>query len=278
MINDRLSLTLPPTDRWLRLLDTAARAYWNELGFSEPLQDMLAGSLNEAGEEFVRICRERGIEETFEVVLDLKDEAAVIQFVYDRRVPLNPLETENYEVPASLDDIEAPDMDSLWLHLIKRRMDRVFFSLEGARRSLQMMKYRREEGKTRQLWVMGLAPALRTDLKLELQLSATGGDSLPEGLLRDPRSGTVLRLDQGSAYIVGRLDGETAFQDIYLDYIDRIGMTSPQRFALLYERLESLDMLARPGDRPEGRFQRIARRVLNPSVSLPDADRFMDRI
>lgn len=277
MFNDRLTLTLPPTDRWLQLLDTAARAYWNELGFSEPLQDMLAGSLNEAGEEFVRICREQNIEETFEVVLDLRDEAAVIQFVYDRRVPLNPLETENYEVPSSLDDIEAPDMDALWLHLIKRRMDRVFFSLEGTRRSLQMMKYRRGEGKTRQLWVMGLAPALRAGLTLELQASAHGGE-FPEGLLRDPRSGAVLHLDAGSAFIVGRMDGETAFQEIYMDYIDHIGVTSPQRFALLYERLESMDMLARPGDAHEGRFQRVARHVLNPRVSLPDADGFMERL
>ena len=124
---------------------------------------------------------------------------------------------------------------------------------------------------------MGLAPALRADLMLELQASAHGGE-FPEGLLRDPRSGAVLHLDAGSAYIVGRMDGETAFQDIYMDYIDRIGVTSPQRFALLYERLESMDMLARPGDASEGRFQRIARHVLNPRVSLPDADGFMERL
>lgn len=279
MVNqDRLSLILPPSERWLRILDTAAREYWTELGFAEQLRDMLAGSLNEAGEEFIRICRERGIDETFEVVLDFREEAAIIQFVYDCRVPLNPLETENYEVPFSLDETESPDLDSLWLHLIKRRMDRVFFSLEGSRRSLRMVKYRRDEGKTRRLWVMGLAPRLRDGIRLELSSPAPESTAFPEGLLRDTRNGTVLRLDPGSAFIVCRMDGATAFQDIYLEYIDRMGMTSPQRFALLYERLESQDLLAREGERPEGRLQRAARLILSPRLSIPEADRLMDRV
>jgi putative peptide zinc metalloprotease protein len=261
------------------LVDSAARMYWEELGFAEPLRDMLGGSLNEACEEFIRVCRERGIEETFEVTLDFLDGAAIIRLSYDSRVPLNPLETEEYEVPASPDDLDSLNMDSLWLHLIKRRMDRVFFRVEGSRRCLQMMKYRREEGKARQLWVMGLSPRLRSGLKLELEPAGAESSIVRGGLLLDDRSGAALKLDPGSAFIVQRLDGKTTFHDIYLEYIDRVGMVSPKQLALLFERLEAQNMLERESA-PErgGRFRRLAQRVINPGFVIPQADRFIGRL
>lgn len=277
MFQDHISIVLPPSERWMHLVDSSARMYWTELGFAEPLRDMLAGSLNEACEEFIRVCRAHGIEDTFEVSLDFRDEAAIIRLSYDGRIPLNPLATEDYEVPASVDDLDSLDMDSLWLHLIKRRMDRVFFSVEGSRRCLQMMKYRREEKKARQLWVMSLSPRLRSDLKLELEPIAEGSSALSGSLLLDPRSGAALKLDPGSTFIVQRLDGKTTFHAIYLEYIDTVGMVSPKQLTLLFERLEAQNMLEREGA-PEqgGRFRRIMQKAINPNFTIPHADRFIE--
>ncbi len=273
MFHDHISIVLPPSERWMHLVDATARMYWTELGFAEPLRDMLGGSLNEACEEFIRVCHAQGIEEVFEVILDFRDEAAIIRLSYDSRVPLNPLETEDYEVPASSDDLDSIDLDSLWLHLIKRRMDRVFFSVEGSRRCLQMMKYRREESKARQLWVMGLSPRLRSDLNLELEPVAAESSSPPGSLLLDSRSGAALKLDPLSTFIVRRLDGKTTFHDIYLEYIDRVGMVSPKQLALLYERLEAQNMLEREGaPEKENRFRRLMQAAINPNFTIPRAD------
>jgi putative peptide zinc metalloprotease protein len=142
-----------------------------------------------------------------------------------------------------------------------------------------MMKYRREENKARQLWVMGLSPRLRSGLKLELEPVAEGASAPPGSLLLDPGSGAALKLDPVGTFIAQRLDGKTTFHEIYLEYIDRVGMISPKQLALLYERQEEHAMLQREGDAERvGRLRRIMQAAINPNFTIPRADDLVQRV
>jgi putative peptide zinc metalloprotease protein len=273
MSPDRVTLVLAPEGRWLALVDVAVRQYAATMDFSEPLQDMIVCSLLEACEELIRVCGEKGVEENYEVSLDCRGEAVISQITYSGRIALNPQEVGNYDKPSAEQSLDAVELDAFWLYLIKKRMDRVFFRVDGARRVLEMVKYHREAGKARQFWVMGLAPRLREDLHLHLQ-TAEPDEELPRGsLLQDPQTGAVLQLDAGGTFVAQRLDGKRTFHEIYLEYIDRFGMISPQRLAQIFEALEEAGMVEGPGRRPPpSRARRVFRRLLNPSFSIPHAD------
>lgn len=271
MTSTTVRLTLFPDLRLLRLVDQAAREYLNAFEFPPSLVEMLANSLSEACEELLRVCGEQAVCETFEVCFDFQDEAAVFQVIYSSQVDLSPHEVPVYSAPTAQTDETA--LDALWLHLIKARMDRVRFRVEGARRVFEMTKYRRSETQARQFWVMGLIPKLRKDIVLhptEDQLTAGKTTGL---LLQDPVAGVVLKLGSADAFIVQHFDGKTTFHEIYLDYVNQIGMIAPRRLAQLYETLEHAGMLAGTGARPQANQMQVwLRRVLAPQFSIPHAD------
>jgi putative peptide zinc metalloprotease protein len=267
-----LTLRLPPEDRWLPLAEAAVRLVGREGDLSEVLVDMAASSLLEACEEYVRVAGSAGVADPLELGLEVTDEALVLRLDYGESVPLNPHETGSYTAPNLADDDPTARMDALWLHLIRRRMDRVRFTMAGDRRCLEMVKYRREQGKDRRFWLMGLAPALAPGVALSLQPGGTASDLPTGGLLQAGEGGSVITLDSVGAFVASRLDGRCQFQEIYMEYVDRVGMISPAKLASIFEGLESAGMLAGSrGAQPQG-WRRLVRKLLNPTLTLPHAD------
>ena len=214
--------------------------------------------------------------------LDCKGGAVAADLEYSARIPLNPHRTEDYEVPdAPGADQPGPDaqtmdaarldalnMDVLWLHLIKRRMDRVRFLVRGPRHVLRMIKYRRQEGKERQAWILAVTPLLRPGLELHLDDPEA---EHPSSVLQSAGSG-VLKLGPSETFAVQRMDGQRSFQDIYMEHIDELGLVSPDALARLYESLESMGMLADGAGGTGSRLARLARKAFNPDISIPRAD------
>lgn len=138
--------------------------------FSPELEEMCASSVMEACEEIASRAEQAGIDEPLTLQLDCKGGAIVIDIACSARIALNPHETEDYELPDEDTSLDAVDMDTLWLHMIKRRMDRVRFMVQGARHVLRMIKYRRDAGREKQAWVMTITPELRQGVVLLLAL------------------------------------------------------------------------------------------------------------
>jgi len=273
--SNRITLTLPLYETWLCYVEESLRRYGEHVGFSPALNDMLAGSVMEACEELIRAGKEAGVHDPFDLVLDFKGEAVVIEVNYNGRIPLNPHETEDYEVPDAGSGLDKLDMDALWLHLIKRRMDRVRFSVKGSRHALVMIKYRRGAGKEKQAWVMAVTPALKKGLILHLDDPEA---EHPSSVLQAVGHGT-LKLGPGETFLIRNMDGETSFHELYMAHIDALGMISPKALSGLYERLEANGMLAEPdGDALPNRFRRLCRQCLNPDLTFPYADKMVTRI
>jgi putative peptide zinc metalloprotease protein len=269
MKKERVTLKLPPENKWVPMLAETVRHYSSILDIPDVLCSMISESLIEACEELIRICNEQKMENDYEISLDFNSDAIIVQVIYDGKIPLHPQQTENYEVPDQSDDLDAINLDSLWLHLIKKRMDRVFFKVDGNVQRLQMMKYRRKAENPKQFWVMELAPKLKRNVTLEVQ-AANGASPAGKGaILQNKETGTLLKLDKISTFIVQRLDGNNTFQEIYMDYIDAVGMVSPQRMALIFEKLEQAEMLENSGDDNE---PGILKKIINPNLTFTKAD------
>lgn len=269
-------LILPPREGLLPLAEDALRRLSRHSELTPALEEMLVGSVLEACEELLRASRATGLAQTFELVLDFSPEAAEVAIVYDARIPLNPLLTQPYEVPTVSSDPEDVNVDTLWLHLIKHRMDRVFFEIKGPLQSLRLIKYRRDEGEEKRLWFLGVSPALRTDLNVEF----TGPTDNPGAvLIQDFTSGKVFRFGPTEALALRLMDGQRTLFDIYMQHVEEVGPVSPHRLGVLYETLEAAGMLATP-EELAGRVGRRswAQRLLNPVFSIPRADEVVERV
>lgn len=268
MPDNRITIALPPDGRWLHFAQDSLHRYAVTVGFSDRLEQMCTNSVLEACEELFRLAGECGIREPVRLLLDYKGEAVVIDVEYNARIPLNPQETDEYEVPDQDAELDGLDLGALWLHMIKRRMDRVRFAVRGQRRTLRMIKYRRDAGKERQAWVMAVKPSLRKGLVLHLD---DENAEHPSSMLQAPGRG-ALRLGPSETFLVQRMDGEASFHDLYMAHIDALGLTSPQALAALYEQLENLDMLT-TGEKPQrSLLRRIVRTVITPDFTLKRAD------
>ena len=223
----------------------------------------------------LRKAEETGITDPIDLQLDYKGETIVIDIAYNARIPLNPHETEDYEIPDADAGLEDLDMDTLWLHMIKRRMDRVRFMVQGSRHVLHMVKYRREAGKEKQVWIMTVKPELRKGLILHLDNS---GNEHPASTLQATGTG-VLKLGPSETFIIRNMDGKTSFHDLYMAHIDALGLTSPEILAGLYERLEAMGMLVNPEeDAKNTRFRRVMQKIINPDISIPNADGVVEAV
>jgi putative peptide zinc metalloprotease protein len=93
----------------------------------------------------------------------------------------------------------------------------------------------------------------------------------------------VLKPDKGSTFIIQRLDGRHDFYQIYLEYVDRFGLVSPERISQIFLALEKGDMLAGCEDEdlsPDRvrRLRRGLRALLSPVHSIPHSDRLMSHL
>lgn len=243
--------------------------YSEMIGYSQRLEKMCSSSVMEACEELVSKAAEVGITDPIDLLFNYKGETIVIDIAYNGRIPLNPHKTEEYEIPDADTSLQELDMDTLWLHMIKRRMDRVRFMVQGSRHVLRMVKYRREEGKEKQAWIMSVKPELRQGLILHL---ADEDAEHPACTLQATGMG-VLKLGPSETFIIQNIDGKTSFHDLYMAHIDALGLTSPDMLAGLYEKLEAMGMLSNPDeDTKNTHLRRTLKKIINPNISIPNAD------
>jgi len=279
MNENRMTLTLPSNDRWLPLAEDATRRYVKLLKFPKALEDMITLSVLEACEELLRLSREVGIFSDYSLTLDFQGEAVSVEISYNGKIPLNPHLTDDYEVPdpsEGLDSMDPSGLDSLWLHLIRKYMDRVFFQVKGGIHVLRMLKYRRSEGEELRLWVLGLSPALREKLNVEW-IKRDG--TLQGGLLQDLESQKVLRLGPREAFVVWRMDGRTTLYEIYLECVEALGPFAPHGISALFEALEAAGMLVNSRVAlKKGKVRTILGRILNPAFSIPHPDEVVTAI
>ncbi len=275
-VEEAVRLQLPPRESLLPLAEDALRRLSRHHGLTTVLEDMLVGAALEACEELLRAGRAANLERPFELVLDFDAQAAEVALVYDSRIPLNPHLTEPYEVPAASAAPEGINLDTLWLHLIKHRMDRVFFEVKGPESLLRLVKHRRDEGEEKRLWFLGMAPALRPGLNLQY----SGPERAPGAvLIQDFDSGKVFRFGPLEALAIRLMDGQRTLYDIYLALVEESGAISPHRLGLLYEALESAGMLAVPeGPAGAARPRPWRQRLLNPVFSIPRADAVVETV
>ena len=146
--------------------------------------------------------------------LDFKGEAVIIEIEYSGRIPLNPYETENYEIPDGATDLDDVNVDALWLFMIKKQMDRVFFRGRGKWRILSMMQYRREQGMEKRIWAMSICPKLSRGLNHHLE----------EG--KGDHPGCVLQKGREAALMLGPCE---TFKFECLNCFDRPDQNTPHR-------------------------------------------------
>jgi len=271
-MNNKITLILPPSEKWLTMINETIRHYARLQNFTQQSEDDLTQSLLEACEAFLLMAHEAGIHDDYEISFNFYNDAITVELVYDGKIPLNPHKTGEYEVPESDADIDKINLDVLWLHLIRRRIDRVYFSVRGSKHAFQMIKYHRELGKERRQWVMGLSPMLRKNLRIEFFKAKDG--ATPLGcIIQDPHSENVLKLGPSEAFMIQNMNGENTCHDIYMQHVSELGMISPQRITFLYEKLEAAKLLADPNkENASYRFRKIIRKLINPSFSIPYPD------
>ena len=264
-------LSVQPDEQWLPLMDRAARTYLDVRGFPAKLTDHCLAAITEAAEQMIGLQIARGLRLPFELGLVWEDEAVGIHFMYAASIPLNPHREPEYEVPAAGSSLADVSPEGLWLHMIKRTMDRVFFRLDGSRASLVMVKYYREARHAREAWVLGRRPKLRADLTLEVPPGERGSAFPSSAILHDLRGRSVLKFSRSEAFVAARLDGVRTLRDIYLEHAAELGPLSPHQVRQLYERLEAARLL----DAPAGKAAWGERwgRWLAPVFSLPQPDR-----
>lgn len=259
----------------MRFAQDCLQRYSEMVGFSPALEEMCASSVLEACEELVSKAQEASVPDPIDLHLDFKGETIVIDIAYSARIPLNPHEAEEYEIPDAATGLDDVDMDTLWLHMIKRRMDRVRFMVQGSRHVLRMIKYRRDAGKEKQAWVMTIKPELRKGLVLHLDDTSA---EHPGSTLQATGTG-VLMLSPSQTFIIRNMDGKASFHDLYMAHLDALGLTSPSMLAGLYERLEAMGMLVTPEDGlKKSRMRRLLGKIINPNITIPNADGVVEAI
>lgn len=259
-------IRVKPAFPWVQPVEAAARHYLKARSFPRQLIEQTSAAIVEATEQLIALCNARDAAMPFEVGFIAKDQVVQVHFVYDASIPLNPHQEPDYEVPSTGADADVL-LEGLWLHIIKRTMDRVFFRIDGKRASLVMTKYCRAEHKSRQSWVMGLAPTLRADLAVDHPTDQAGHHPSGDAIIHAPRTKRVLRLSPSDAFILDRLDGTKTLEDIYLEHAVERGPISPDHVQRLYETLEAAGMLENTADKAKGR--ECWRRWLAPVFSIP---------
>lgn len=265
-----IRFTLPCDGQWLTFAQKILTSYSRQVGFSQKLETMVTLSVMEALEELFQ--KAAALPAPSQVCLDLdgRGEAVVIDITYDRSIAFHPHETADWEVPDDLDGLDEQGMETLWLHLIKKRMDRVCFMTRGKTCTFRMAKYRREQGRETQAWIMAVRPKLRPEVVIHLD---DPEKEFPSSVIQQPGMG-VLRLGPSETFLVRAMDGQTSFHDLYMAHVEALGLVSPAALVALYEQLENKKMLA--GETPEKQGLAAAvKKIINPDLVVPASDRIV---
>lgn len=276
-----MKLSIPCEARWIPLLEGLVQKFCESYEFPAPLIANITQSTLETFEYLVAHVTESPFQSEIQLGLSLQDQAVVVEVTYDQSLTM---ELEKSDLDHSPDpDLTQPaeselNRKTIWLDLVKARMDRIFLRVEGKQRTICMMKYWRSEKQMKRFWLMGLAPALAPEVILDIHHDDDGEPVT--GLLHNMTSRQVLKLDQSTTFIVQRLDGKHEFYDIYLEYIDRFGLVSPERMSQIFLSLEKAGMLAGGGNQEISPAQspawwRWLKKVLRPVHSIPQADQMM---
>ncbi len=264
-----ISISVKPEFTWVRTLEDTVRSYLTARDFPGKLIEQTSAAVVEAAEQLIALCNELNNAEPFNVGFAWNDEVVHVHFSYDASIPLNPHQEPDYEVPSAEADSEDT-LEGLWLHIIKRNMDRVFFRIDGKQASLVMMRYCRAEQHARKLWFMGLAPKLRADLVIECPTDKTSRLKSGNAIIHDTLNRKVLKLSPSDVFILSRLDGVNTLEDIYLEHAVEWGPISPDHVKRLYETLEASSMLEGTSERGQGK-ERL-QRWFSPVFSIPHPD------
>jgi putative peptide zinc metalloprotease protein len=266
-----IAIHVKPELPWLQSVEVVACSYLTVRAFPRKLIEQISEAIGEAAEQLTAVCIERDVVTPFEVGFAWQDEVLQVHFVYGASIPLNPHQELDYEVPSVGKDSDSDDtLAGLWLHIVKRTMDRVFFRVDGKRASLVMMKYCRAEWQSRQLWVMSLTPRLRADLAIEHQAVKAGLPQSGDSIIHDTRGQKVLKLSPSDTFILSRLDGKKTLEEIYLEHSVELGPISPEHVKRLYETLEAAGMLEGIFGEEQGKAR--WERWLSPTFSIPRPD------
>ena len=266
---NKIACTLPLELRWLSLIRQWVSGYAQAVKFTPALEEMLLHSVEEACGELLRRAEELRIDGNFRLELGYTGEALEIALAYNRKIPLNPLKDAPYEVPDGEADLDEIQIDALWLFLIKRYMDRVYFQTDGSDHVLRMQKFTRAEGAEKRVWVMGLTPRLKPELNLNLRRSAEG--AILGGFIQDFETSALLKVGPAEAYALSQMNGQRTCYEIYLQAVEEGLLLSPVQLTALYEALEQKQMLALP-EAPKPSPWRWLTNIHNLSFSIPHAD------
>ena len=233
---NKIACTLPLELRWLSLIRQWVSGYAQAVKFTPTLEELLLSSVEESCGELIRRAEELRIDGNFRLELGYTGEALEIALAYDRKIPLNPLKDAPYEVPDGEADLEQIQLDALWLFLIKRYMDRVYFQIAGSNHVLRMQKFTRAEGAEKRVWVMGLTPRIKPELNLNLRYSEDG--TIAGGFIQDFETSALLKVGPAEAYALSQMDGRRTCYEIYLQAVEEDYLLSPVQLTALYEALE----------------------------------------
>ena len=277
-MNQQVNISLPPTYQYVYICELLTREITKTSGFSDAVIEMMAASVIEAVEELVRVTKEQELDDCFQLIIEPVETAINISINYNAKIPLNPHQLEDYEIPAQSEDKGPADLDGLWLHLIKSRMDRLFFEIQGDRHILKMVKYHRDKEDDHKAWILNIVPRFKEGVFIEYAQSANG--KTEKALIQDPQTGMILHLGECEAWLLKQIDGKKSFDDIYMNYIAEHGLLSPIRIRFLYEKLESADLVAGAVNEAEKqtKIHQIWKAIANPILVLPDTEKAIDQI
>ena len=276
MNSNKISLTLPIDLKWVSMAEDSFRNYARMVDFNKPLENMLASAIDEACGKLAGCAADNGIEGSYTMNINSSDIAITVEITYDKKIPLNPMKEKDFEVMSGGSDINFDNVDRLWLFLIKKYMDRVFFRIDGNNQTLRFIKYRREKGKESRIWIMDLKPQLKKSVEIEW---IKEGDNIVGAMIQNYKTASVLKFGKTEAYILQHLDGKKLIYDIYIDAIIDDVQATPQILISMYNHLVANNMLVdETPAKPETFFKKLTNKLGDLTYSIPHADQTVTKL
>lgn len=275
-----VSVIVQPDPTWVPTIREVAADYCEAAEFPEDLHEDVVTATAHACTEVIRRSRDAGLRSEFVVKFRSGGESCVVEIDYDAEVPLNAASDQN-ALPERYSPKAELRTETLWIEVLKQRMDRIFFRLDGTRRVLEMRKYARSEGKSRQFWLMGLTAQLKPEVKVDVERIEQG--DVVAAVLHDVETGRVLMVDDVAAFVVQRLDGGTTFYEIYMELIDKVQLIPPERLAAIFTSLERAGMVKAEAEESvpqttRGRIIAGINKAIFRSLLIPHAEQIVDAL
>lgn len=277
--SNKVKITFPIDFRWFPTVLSALHMYMYENEFSERLMQMVCMAADNVLSRLYVFALEAQTEKNCQheatMSMDFSDGNLAIDVTYGRTLHFDPIgdisqekaERNSEKMKVNLGVLQYND----WLVKVQTLMDRVVSRTEGSMRTLHMEKYRREEGKERQMWIFSLTPRLKPGIHID-ESHIEGSEYA--GYLHDFSTDSVLRVGRRELDIIKRIDGRTSLFDIYIGFAaSGDEPVSPQVFETLYRQLESSGMIDGGQERRPNIAARIMHSLRNMTLVLPQSDR-----